>query len=93
MQARRHNHIGRFALYRRALTSVGREAIDNAVFHPLCAILGIANSFVLANKIHFEAAANRNVLLPIQMHHAVIQLVIAGCGDFRHMQDDSVRQA
>lgn len=82
-------HLGR---HRGALTTTGAEPVDDTVFDALSPVLGVADSVVLPEKSHPETAGHRNVLLPVHVHHAVIQLVTAGGINLIQMKDDPVSQ-
>ena len=87
------NDIRVFGVHRRPRSAIGLKPIHNAVLDPLGTILRVADGLILTKESHPEAAMHRDMLLPVHVHNAVIELIAAVGIHFVNVKDHAVGQA
>ena len=93
VKAGRYRHIRIFGIHRGPWATIGLESVNNAVLDSLGAILGVADGIVLPQEGNPETALHRDVLLPVHVHHAVIELIATGGTNVIYVKDHPVGQA
>ena len=83
-------NIGHFTIDTRPSPQGSGQTIDNRVFDPLSAELGIPQKFIGAMKIYRQALVGANPGLPVLSHQLIVQLISGFNGEFTEQAYHSV---